>query len=49
VGADTLDWLTILFAGTYLILSFSAAWLFLHFPFGAAEHRARVEALAASD
>ncbi|MBB5699274.1 MFS transporter [Sphingomonas yantingensis] len=49
VGADTLDWLTILFAGTYLVLSFSAAWLFLHFPFGAAEHRARVEALAASD
>lgn len=49
VDGATLDWLTILFAGTYLVLSMSAAWLFLHFPFGADEHRARVARLAATD
>lgn len=49
VGTATLDWLTILFAGTYLVLSATSAWLFLHFPFGAEEHRARVAELAAMD
>ncbi|WP_249276471.1 MFS transporter [Sphingomonas baiyangensis] len=46
VPAATLDWLTILFAGTYFALAITAAWLFLRFPFGPAEHRARIERLA---
>ncbi|HTG38079.1 MFS transporter [Sphingomonas sp.] len=48
VDAATIDWLTILFGGTYLILSLAAAWLFLRFPFGADEHRERVARLAAT-
>lgn len=49
VAPATLDWLTILFAGTYLVLAFASAFLFLRFPFGAAEHRVRIESLAAMD
>lgn len=42
----TIDRLTIIFALLYLALGFSAAYLYRRFPFGRAEHEARIEALA---
>jgi GPH family glycoside/pentoside/hexuronide:cation symporter len=46
VPAPTIDRLTLLFAAAYLLLGFAAAFLYRRFPFGKAEHQARVERLA---
>jgi GPH family glycoside/pentoside/hexuronide:cation symporter len=46
VPGVTLDRLTIIFAGLYLLLGMSASLLYRLFPFGKAEHDARIEALA---
>ncbi len=47
VPIATLDHLTLLFSGAYLALGFLAAWLYARFPFGKAEHEARLARLAA--
>lgn len=44
VADATIDRLTILFIATYAVLALGAAALFLRFPFGRAEHEARVAA-----
>ncbi len=49
VPATTLDRLTILFVAMYLGLGFAAALLYRRFPFGKAEHVARVERLAKAE
>ena len=46
VPVATIDRLTIIFALLYLGLGFLAAFLYSRFPFGRAEHIARIEALA---
>lgn len=46
VAAGTIDRLTLSFALIYLALGFAAALLYSRFPFGRAEHDARVAALA---
>ncbi|TGX52909.1 MFS transporter [Sphingomonas gei] len=48
VPGETIDRLTILFATLYLSLGFAAAFFYRRFPFGKAEHLARVEQLAGS-
>ncbi|UUL83900.1 MFS transporter [Sphingomonas qomolangmaensis] len=48
VPEAVLDRLTILFAGGYFLLSLAAGWLFLRFPFGPEEHRARIEQIASA-
>ncbi|MEI9926809.1 MAG: MFS transporter [Sphingomonas sp.] len=45
VPAGTIDRLTLLFAALYLALGFAAAGLYRRFPFGKAEHLARIAAL----
>ena len=49
VPVETVDRLTILFATLYLSLGFAAALFYRRFPFGKAEHLARVERLAAAE
>ena len=46
VPIETVDRLTLLFAGLYMSLGFAAAFFYRRFPFGKAEHHARVERLA---
>jgi GPH family glycoside/pentoside/hexuronide:cation symporter len=46
VPLDTIDRLTLLFAISYLALGFGAAFLYTRFPFGRAEHVARIAKLA---
>ncbi|MDF7776609.1 MFS transporter [Sphingomonas sp. AOB5] len=41
-----IDRLTLYFVLSYLVLGFAAAWAYRNFPFGRAEHVARIEALA---
>jgi glycoside/pentoside/hexuronide:cation symporter, GPH family len=48
VPVATVDRLTILFATLYVALGFTAAFFYWRFPFGKAEHLARVARLAAS-
>jgi len=48
VPVETVDRLTILFAALYVSLGFAAAFFYRRFPFGKAEHLARVERLAFS-
>jgi GPH family glycoside/pentoside/hexuronide:cation symporter len=48
VPVDAVDRLTILFSVLYAVLAFAAAALYRAFPFGKAEHEARVARLAAS-
>ena len=45
VAPATIDRLTVVFALLYLALGFAAAFLYRRFPFGRAEHEARIEAL----
>lgn len=45
VAPGTIDRLTVVFALLYLALGFAAAFLYRRFPFGRAEHEARIEAL----
>jgi GPH family glycoside/pentoside/hexuronide:cation symporter len=47
VAPEAVDRLTILFSVLYAVLAFAAAGLYRVFPFGKAEHEARVAALAA--
>ena len=47
VPVEAVDRLTILFSVLYAVLAFAAAGLYRAFPFGKAEHEARVAALAA--
>lgn len=47
VPVATIDRLTVIFALLYLGLGFAAAFLYSRFPFGKAEHEARIEAMAA--
>ena len=42
VAGGTIDRLTIIFAGLYFALGMSAALLYRRFPFGKAEHDARI-------
>ncbi|ATY34764.1 sodium:melibiose symporter [Sphingomonas psychrotolerans] len=49
VPVETVDRLTILFAALYLSLGFAAAFFYRRFPFGKAEHLARVERLAKAE
>lgn len=42
VPSDAVDRLTIVFTLTYLALGWSAAWFYARFPFGKAEHDARI-------
>jgi GPH family glycoside/pentoside/hexuronide:cation symporter len=49
VPVATVDRLAIYFAALYLGLGFAAAFFYRRFPFGKAEHRARVERLAATE
>ena len=44
VAAETIDRLTIVFTLCYLALGWSAAWFYARFPFGKAEHDARIGA-----
>ncbi len=44
----TLDRLTLIYAGAYVVLGLAAAYLFTRFPFGRAEHEARLARMAAS-
>lgn len=46
VAAGTIDTLTVIFCALYLGFGFLAALLYSRFPFGKAEHEARIEALA---
>ncbi|MES2441207.1 MAG: MFS transporter [Pseudomonadota bacterium] len=46
VPVGTIDRLTIIFALLYMALGFAAAFLYSRFPFGKAEHEARIAALA---
>ncbi|MEI9850962.1 MAG: MFS transporter [Sphingomonas sp.] len=46
VPAATIDALTIIFSGLYIALGLAAAFLYSRFPFGKAEHEARIEAMA---
>ena len=46
VAPMTIDRLTVIFALLYLALGFSAAFLYRRFPFGRAEHNARIEQLS---
>ena len=46
VPAVTIDRFTLAFAVAYLLLGFAAAFLYRRFPFGKAEHQARIERLA---
>lgn len=46
VPVETIDRLTLLFAASYLVLGAGAAFFYRRFPFGKAEHLARVEELA---
>ena len=46
VAPITIDRLTVVFALLYLALGFAAAFLYRRFPFGKAEHDARIEALS---
>ncbi len=46
VPIPTIDRLTVIFASLYLGLGFLAAFLYSRFPFGKAEHLARIEALS---
>ena len=46
VPLETIDRLTLLFIGTYVVLAIGAAYFYRKFPFGKAEHLARVAALA---
>jgi GPH family glycoside/pentoside/hexuronide:cation symporter len=47
VPVATIDRLTVIFALLYLGLGFAAAFLYSRFPFGKAEHEARIQAMAA--
>ncbi|MBC7987049.1 MAG: MFS transporter [Sphingomonadaceae bacterium] len=47
VAGATLDRLALTFAGAIVLLGFAAAWLYTRFPFGKAEHEARLAAFAA--
>ncbi|MDT8758929.1 MFS transporter [Sphingomonas psychrotolerans] len=49
VPVATVDRLTILFATLYVALGFAAAFFYWRFPFGKAEHLARVERLAKAE
>ena len=42
VPVETVDRLTIIFTLCYLALGWAAAWFYAHFPFGKAEHDARI-------
>ena len=44
----TVDRLTIVFCAAYIVLGTTGAWLFTRFPFGRAEHNARLALLAAN-
>lgn len=46
VPKPAIDQLTLIFIGLYMALGFAAAALYMRFPFGKAEHEARVAALA---
>jgi len=46
VPVATIDRLTIVYGGIYLALAFTSALLFLRFPFGKAEHDARIARMA---
>ena len=46
VPIETVDRLTIVFSLCYLALGWGAAWFYAHFPFGKAEHEARIAARA---
>lgn len=48
VPVGTIDRLTVLFAALYLTLGLGAAFLYSRFPFGKAEHEARIERLKVS-
>jgi GPH family glycoside/pentoside/hexuronide:cation symporter len=45
VAVEVVDHFTLIFAAVYLILGFAAALLYLRFPFGRAEHEARLKQL----
>lgn len=47
VPVETIDRLTVIYVGIYLSVAAIGAWLFGRFPFGRAEHHARVRAMAA--
>ena len=49
VPMATLDRLTILFSLSYLLLGVAAAWFYGRFPFGKAEHDARIARMAAGE
>lgn len=49
VPEATVDRLTIVFTLCYLALGWGAAWFYAHFPFGKAEHDARIAAGAAAE
>lgn len=48
VPPGTIDMLTIIFCALYIGFGFLAAFLYSRFPFGKAEHEARIEALASA-
>lgn len=48
VPIATIDRLTLIYAGVYLVLALGAAFLFTRFPFGRAEHEARLARMVAS-
>ncbi|WP_331044145.1 MFS transporter [Sphingomonas sp.] len=49
VPVATIDRLTVTYAGLYILLACAAAFFFTRFPFGRAEHDARLARLAAAD